>query len=95
MTASPDCTPFSWMMPSTVRSAFVFSWIKVSVPLVKCLSPYWTTSYRNGASSWSLPHIPRSGLLVLEPEPYLWIGFIRRCNTPLENSHAVLACHHL
>jgi hypothetical protein len=40
MTASPDCTPFSWMMPSTVRSAFVFSWIKVSVPLVKCLSPY-------------------------------------------------------
>ena len=34
MTASPDCTPFSWMMPSTVRSAFVFSWIKVSVPLV-------------------------------------------------------------
>lgn len=40
MTASPDCAPFSWMMPSTVRSAFVFSWIKVSVPLVKCLSPY-------------------------------------------------------
>ena len=35
--ASTVCTPSTWMMPSTVGSAFVFNWMKVSVPLVNQL----------------------------------------------------------
>ena len=36
-TASPLITPFSWMMPSAFRSAFVLNWRNVSVPLVNQL----------------------------------------------------------
>jgi hypothetical protein len=46
--ASTVCTPNTWMMPSTVGSAFVFNWMNVSVPLVDQL--IWPAAV-NGAVS--------------------------------------------
>ena len=70
MTASPDCTPFSWMMLSTVRSAFVFSWIKVSVPLVNQL--IWP-----GAVNAAVPMKVKSWL----PATVSFASMLVKCNT--------------
>jgi len=47
--ASTVCTPSTWMMPSTVGSAFVFNWMKVSTPLVDQL--IWPAAVN---AAWSM-----------------------------------------
>ena len=77
------CTPLTWMMPSTARSAFVFKWMKVSVPLVNQL--IWPGAVKPAVSMKVKAWLPSARRGPATPLPYS-TGVARRSRPGRTNS---------